>query len=166
MTTLTAAPPIRLRFVSPFEARDHAAFDDLRRRAGGPATVPPMWDYLVGTLGAWTPEAVLVGYVQFGMGPGMTFEYGLRLDPAYRGQGLGRRLFAEWLRVARGCGARVALSCAVPGNVVMCTLLASASFEAHGTIPAIPEDEDLYFGGDAAFAWADAQPVEEWAWPS
>jgi len=163
VTTLVAAPTIRMRLLNPFDVGDRTAFTTLRESAGGPAAVPPRWDFLVATLGAWNDDGGLTGYVQFGTGVGMTFEYGLRLDLRYRGFGLGKRLVAEWLRVARAAGALVAMSSALPTNRVMRALLDSARFEVYDTIATTVGVEDVYLGGDPSFEWAEAQPREEWA---
>lgn len=153
-------PGIRLRLVSPFNPGQREMLDALMRRAGGPTVARPIWWYMVTTLGAWEADR-LIGYVQFSIGPTITYEYGLRLDPAYRGHGLGRRLFAGWLRMAEEVGAGVAVSAAAPGNKPMERLLVSAGFTPQGMAPAEPEPIMLYAGEQATFQWARSQPQEE-----
>lgn len=159
-----AATGILFRFVSPFDQAEQVAFKTLRAHAGGPVSTPPLWEFLVSTLGGWDGLGNLVGYVQFGIGPGLTFEYGLRVDPEFRHHGLGRRLFAQWLRLSRSVGANIAVTCAGPDNGPMLRLLQMAGFQSHGRLFG---DQDLYVGAEAAFKWAGEQPTEELIeWPS
>jgi GNAT superfamily N-acetyltransferase len=154
---------LTMRFCSPFDAHDRAALRELIVRSHARhQDRPRQWDYVVSTLGLWD-HARLIGYVQFGTGPGVTYQYGMRVDPAERGQGFGRRLFAEWLRVARACGAVQAIGCVAPANDTTRMLFKLAHFEPMGIIHALPVDEELYVGGEPAFQWACAHPREEWA---
>lgn len=159
------ASDVRLRFVSPFDKAELDALKTLMVRAGGPVQPNPLWWHMVTSLGAWHADT-LIGYVQFSIGLGTTFEYGLRLDYQYRGSGLGRRLFAAWLALTRQMGATYALSAIVPGNKPMERLLEMAGFQPQGTIAGIPQDQMLYAGDERAFKWAQAEPAEaEVPWP-
>jgi RimJ/RimL family protein N-acetyltransferase len=120
---------------------------------------PWPWDYALPTFGAWDDRGALVGYVQFSISPELTWQWGVRVTPALRQQGLGRRLFVAWLMLSRRMGAQRAITAAQPENTAMRRLCLLAGFQEREMIPGV--EEIMYVGEQGAFAWAASEPAED-----
>lgn len=151
---------IGFRFLNPHDAGEMDQLRDLIVRTKAVYQDRPWpWQFVFTTLGAWDEDR-LVGYVLFSVGLGVTYAFGLRVDYPYRGQGLGRRLLALWLRIGARFSTHTAISGAFPGNAVMEDLLMRAGFVSQGVLPTAPEGEVLWAGDQRVFDWALAQPLD------
>lgn len=120
----------------------------------------PFWWQLHPTLVFDDPEHGLLGYAQFSIGRTTLFQYDMGVRPAQRRQGLGRRLFAERLRLGFLMECDRAEGMTDPDNEAMRLLFAQAGFKAVERIPGAYTDREpirdgvLYTSTDFTWQWA------------